>query len=166
MEPEHSSAFLIGFRKLFEFKKNTDVELVAEITNLQKPSTALIRAQESWYSHYQVRDGYTHKGQVIGAGIGPGGNSQTIALNLIEGVHKTGIQLERVIHNNDFYYAAFSPDYWRHWVDVSVQLNKSFQYKGILFDARLSWLKSLNYQWIREFDAQNIHSSVSVFYPL
>jgi hypothetical protein len=168
MEPEHSSAFLIGFRKLFEADKNTDVELMAELTNLQKPSTLLVRAQESWYSHYQVRDGYTNQGQVVGAGIGPGGNSQTVGISVIKGLHKTGIQLERVIHNNDFYYTAFSPerDYWRHWVDLSIQLNKSFQYKGFLMDARLSWVKSLNYQWQREFDVQNLQAGLSVFYLL
>lgn len=168
MEPEHSSAYLVGFRKLFQTNKKTDVEVMAELTNLQKPSTLLVRAQNSWYMHHQVRDGYTHKGQVIGAGIGPGGNSQTIAINVIKGIHKTGFQLERVIHNNDFYYTAFSPerDYCRHWVDLSMQVNKSFQYKGFLFDAKVSWVKSLNYQWVREFDAQNIHSSLSVMYPL
>ncbi|RYZ30110.1 MAG: hypothetical protein EOO10_03960 [Chitinophagaceae bacterium] len=166
MEPEHSSAFLIGFRKIFETSKKTDVELMAELTNLQKPSTLLIRAQESWYSHYQVRDGYTHKGQVIGAGIGPGGNSQTIGVNVIKELHKTGVVLERVVHNNDFYYTAFTPeqDYWRHWVDLSIQVNKSFQYKNLLMDARISWVKSLNYQWVRESDVHNLQPSLSVFY--
>ncbi|HEX8356989.1 MAG TPA: capsule assembly Wzi family protein, partial [Segetibacter sp.] len=166
MEPEHSSAFLVGFRKLFQTNKNTHVELMGELTNLQKPSTLLVRAQNSWYSHHQVRDGYTHKGQVIGAGIGSGGNSQTIGVHVIKGLSKTGLQVERVIHNNDFYYDAFSPerDYWRHWVDLSLQLNKSWQHKQFLYDARIMWVRSLNYQWQREFDVNNFQTSLSVSY--
>lgn len=166
MEPEHSRAYIVGFRKLFETAKNTDVELMFEMANLQKPVTQLVREQESWYSHYQVRDGYTNRGQVIGAGIGPGGNSQTIGISLIKGLDKTGLLLERVIHNNDFYYAAFAPlrDYWGHWVDLSVQLNKSWQHKRFLYDARITWVKSLNYQWQRQFDVHNLQSSFSISY--
>lgn len=109
LEPEHSRAYVVGFRKLFETKKKLrNLELMAEFTNLQIPMTILLREQSSWYSHYQVRDGYTQQGQVIGAGIGSGASSQTVGLSLVEGINKLGLQLERVVRNNDFYYAAFA----------------------------------------------------------
>lgn len=148
LEPEHSRAYIIGFSKIFETQKNR-VELFGEITDLQMPSTILLRAQESWYAHYQVRHGYTNYGQVIGAGIGPGGSSQTIGLQWGEGFNKIGGTIERVVHNNDFYYNAFTRlQQWQdHWVDVSLNLNKSWTRKRMVYDARLSFVNSLNYQW-------------------
>ena len=78
LEPEHSRATVIGLKKRVPTAGKTKLELMAEFTNLQLPLTRLVREQESWYSHHQVRDGYTHFGQVIGAGIGSGGSSQTL----------------------------------------------------------------------------------------
>lgn len=147
-EPEHSRAYILGFSKIFEGRKN-DVQLFGEITNLQIPSTILLRAQQSWYVHHQVRHGYTNYGQVIGAGIGPGASSQTVGLQWGKSFNKIGGTFERVVHNNDFYYVAFTPfEQWqKHWVDLSLNLNKSWTGKRIIYDARLSFVHSLNYQW-------------------
>ena len=167
LEPEHSRAYVIGFRKLFETgRKNTSVELMAEQTNLQIPSTTLLRAQGSWYAHYQVRDGYTNQGQVIGAGIGPGGNSQTIGISLIKGLKKTGLLLERIVHNNDFYYNAFAPaqNYFQHWVDLSAGINKTWQTKNVLYQAAFTWERSLNYEWEYREDRNNFQGRLSILY--
>ena len=73
---------------------------------------------------------------------------------------------ERVVHNNDFYYDAFAPqkDYWSHWVDLSLNLNKSWQHNHVLYDAQLSVIKSYNYEWQKGKDVINLHAGVSVSY--
>lgn len=166
LEPEHSRAYVIGFRKLFETTKDAAFELTAELTNLQIPSTNLVREQESWYAHHQVRDGYTHQGQVMAAGIGPGGSSQTIGLSWLKPLNKMGLLFERVVHNNDFYYYAFASrrNYWSHWVDLSVLFSKSWQCRRWLYDARLGWIKSLNYQWQPNTDVRNLHAGFVITY--
>jgi hypothetical protein len=147
-EPEHSRAYIVGFSKIFE-GAGKNVRLFAEITNLQLPSTNMLRAQESWYVHYQARYGYTNYGQVIGAGIGPGANSQTFGLQWGSGFNRFGGTFERVVHNNDFYYNAFTrlQDWQKHWVDVSLNFNKSWTGKRIIYDAQISLIQSLNYEW-------------------
>lgn len=167
LEPEHSRAYILGVRKLFETgRKDKTVEVMAEQTNLQIPSTVMLREQGSWYAHHQVRDGYTNRGQIIGAGIGPGANSQTIGLSLIEGLNKTGLLLERIVHNNDFYYNAFAPsrNFLRHWVDLSVGVNKTWRQKSFVYEAALTWVKSLNYEWQQRADYDNIQARLSVLY--
>jgi len=163
-EPEHSRAYILGFAKTFEGKRK-DLELFSEITNLQMSSTTRLRAQESWYTHYQVRHGYTNEGQVVGAGIGPGGASQTVGLNWGSGLERMGGRFERVVHNNDFYYNAFAPrqEWQKHWVDLSLNLNKSWVHKNIVFDARLSYIYSLNYQWYSH-DVSNISARLLIAY--
>lgn len=167
LEPEHSRAYLFGLKKLFPTnRKNTDVELMAEFTSLQFPSTIMVREQQSWYAHYQVLDGYTNKGQVVGAGIGPGSNSQTFGLHWVQGLNSQGAQLERVVHNNDFYYTAFAPsfDHWSHWVDISLNLNKSWHYKQFLYEAKLDLIRSMNYQWRRDKDVYSLRAAFNVAY--
>ena len=60
-----------------------------------------------------------------------------------------GIQIERYTHNDDFYYYAYydSSDYRRHWVDLSVAANGEWNYKNLIFNAKLQGIQSLNYQW-------------------
>lgn len=148
LEPEHSRAYIIGFSKIFDGTKK-DVQLFGEITNLQMASTMLLRAEPTWYIHHQVRHGYTNYGQVIGAGIGPGSSSQTLGLQWGSGFNKIGGTIERVVHNNDFYYDAFTPaeNWQKHWVDVSLNFNKSWVRNRIVYDAHLSAIQSLNYEW-------------------
>lgn len=148
LEPEHSRAYLLGMKKLFQ-NGGKDVEFMMEFANLQSPSTSTIRAVQPWYAHYQVRHGYTNRGQVLGSGIGPGGNSQTLGLSWLNGIQKFGVFFERFVHNNDFYYLAFGPmkNYDSHWVDLSINATKSCQYKRFLITANLAMVRSLNYQW-------------------
>ena len=166
MEPEHSRALLFGFKKLFTTAKGRDVELMGEFTTLQLPSTYLVREQQRWYTHYQVRDGYTNYGQVMGAGIGPGSSSQTLGLHWVKDAKRSGASLERVVHNNDLYYVVYATErnFWSHWVDYSLNLKKSWQCGKILYDARLSLVKSLNYQWRRDSDVHFFYAGVSASY--
>lgn len=149
LEPEHSRAYQLGLHKLFKAKKEREVELLVEMTQTQAPATGNLRALQPWYVHYQTRHGYTNLGQVIGAGIGPGGNSQTLALSINKGLQKTGIVFDRIVHNNDFYYQAFTPlhKFEYHWVDLSVTALKTWQFRNLLLSANASFIRSFNYQW-------------------
>jgi hypothetical protein len=88
-------------------------------------------------------------GQALGANIGPGANSQTLTVSWLKGLKRIGIQMERYLHNNDFYYYAFtdSHDFRRHWVDLSYGVSGEWDYKNFIFNASLQRVVSLNYQW-------------------
>ncbi|HQD09909.1 MAG TPA: capsule assembly Wzi family protein [Flavihumibacter sp.] len=149
LEPEHSRAYLIGLHKIFNTRKNREVEVLLEMTQTQEPATGSLRALQPWYAHYQTRHGYTNLGQVIGAGIGPGGNSQTLGVSWNKGIQKTGFFVDRIVHNNDFYYAAFGPMNRSdvHWVDLAINAYKTWRFQQILLSANASFIRSFNYQW-------------------
>ncbi|RPD51030.1 capsule assembly Wzi family protein [Paracnuella aquatica] len=171
-EPEHTRAYTLGGRKIFTGTKGKQWELFGEMTHLQNPATGYVRALEGWYTHYQVRHGYTHRGQVLGAGIGPGGSSQTLGISRWKGVAKTGLYLERVVRHNDFTLQNFAPSrkFDVHWVDLSLNGTKSWVRGNFLFNAQLSLVRSINYQWryIRETQgskfANNIYAGFSAAY--
>ena len=143
-------AFVGGFRKLFSLKKKGAwLEFATEFTQMGLPTPELVLEGNSFYTHPYVRQGYTHNGQVLGAGIGPGSNSQTIDVSWVKGFNKVGLRIERLARNMDFNYAAFigTRDYTRHWIDISTELHADWQYQNILFSARTTLTRSLNYQW-------------------
>jgi hypothetical protein len=166
LEPEHTRAYILGFRKTFNTPDQKDLELFFEATELQNSSTQQLRFLEGWYTHYQVRHGYTQLGQVIGAGIGPGGSSQIVGINWIKGIKDMGVSLERIVHNNDFYYDAFGPlrDIGSHWVDISLNMQKNWLQKRFIYSANLSIVKSLNYYWQKDNYVNNLHASMNISY--
>lgn len=177
VEPEHARAYIIGGKKLFKNAKGTDIELMAEVTQLQTPSTFSVREGNTWYTHHQIWDGYTQLGQVVGAGIGPGSNSQTVGLSWFKEKKQYGAFFERVVRNNDFYYAVFAGkhNYLSHWVDLSLNGHYSVVHKKMVYSGNLSWIYTYNYEWKYDngdpamqnegpTNVNNLHASLSISY--
>jgi hypothetical protein len=145
LEPEHSRAYILGLRKLFSIAGRVDESILLNLEITQLELVKNQRAVESWYSHYQVRDGYTNKGQVLGAGIGPGSNLQTVQVSFAKKLNTLGFTLERSVHNNDSHYAAIG-DLRSHWVDLKAGLQGSMALGNFLLNARTDFVRSYNYQ--------------------
>lgn len=175
----YPKAYVFGLRKLFPIGfKSQSILFGLELTQMQldEPSLILDSTSYSWYTHSQVRHGYTHQGQVIGAGIGPGSNSQTAEIAWIKGKKKIGLEFERVVRNNDFYYYAYQPsgEYNRHWVDISTRLNLQWDFKGFFIQANVGAIRSINYQWFLNpsnisyfkggWDLLNVNGQLSINY--
>lgn len=154
VEPEHTRAYVVGFRKLIPLNRPDEyIQMGIELTQLEKSKTRDLRASESWYNHYQVKDGYTNRGQVLGAGIGPGSNLQSLDVSWVKGLKKIGIQFERLVNNNDlffnFAYASLDKNLYinRHWVDLSVAGKFAWNYKNFILNSQFTYIRSLNYQY-------------------
>jgi hypothetical protein len=154
VEPEHTRAYIFGFRKLIPLNRSDEyIQMGVEFTQMEKSKTRNLRASGSWYNHYQVLDGYTNEGQVIGAGIGPGSNLQSLDVSWVKGLKKIGLQFERLVNNNDlfydFAYASLEKSQFinRHWVDLSVAGKFAWNFKQFVLNSQLTYIRSLNYQY-------------------
>ena len=148
--PSFRRAYVAGFRKLFPIKNDAYIQFAAELTQMQAQNIDLIRDPNSWYTDKYVRQGYTNNGKTIGAGIGPGSNSENFEIAWVKGRNKIGLQFERLRHNSDYYYYAyeFIGDFRRHWIDLSTSANVSLDFKHFLVAANLKITRSYNYQWL------------------
>lgn len=179
LNPNVSRAYVFGLRKMLWFNRsrNENLLLGVEVSQLQQNSIDKISKGDQFYVSQSLPAGYTHMGQMLGAGIGPGANSQTITASWVKGFKRIGIQLERYIHNNDFYYYVFtdSRDIRRHWVDLSFGISGEWDYKNFVFNARLQNVTAVNYQWFLKLnpgdpymangnDANNIQAVAGVTY--
>jgi len=183
VEPEHTRAYIVGFRKLIPLRRADEyIQMGVEFTQLEKAGTRDTRASETWYTHYQVLDGYTNNGQVLGAGIGPGSNLQSLDVNWVKGLRKIGLTFERLVNNNDlfynFAYASADKNQYinRHWIDLSVAGNFAWTYKKFIVNSQLTYIRSLNYHyewdqgpdywdWDKK-DVNNLHFKVGILYKL
>lgn len=165
-EPDHSAAITLGGRKLFELSKDSYIQVKAELTQLQRESTFLLRDEPTWYTHItSPRDGYTNDGRYIGAGIGPGSNSFMFDISYLKGMNSFGLTLERQVHNNDLYYTAFmgTRNVSSHWVDINSTFYANVKFKRYLVSAEVTPVYSLNYQY-NHGDGYNLHARLNFTY--
>ena len=149
-DSDHSRALTLGIHKLFDSQKdNSQLEFHWEWTQLEQTASRLIRNAGSWYMHGNVRDGYTNNGEVIGAGIGPGSNSQYFSLAKLKENQRIGGALEIIDQDNDFYYLAFedSEDFRRYWKDYNLHIFYEKKFNNFWGSVNIMYSRSLNYQW-------------------
>jgi hypothetical protein len=92
LNPTGSRAYVFGLRKLLPFKQKSDESILIgiEVTQLQGTSLSKNKQGQEWYVSQNIRQGYTNQGQPIGAGIGPGGNLQSLEVSWVKGLKKLG----------------------------------------------------------------------------
>jgi hypothetical protein len=163
--PEHSRAYLIGFSKIFflNSSKENYLKVNFENTQMQQSADRLVRPAGAWYMHGFVQHGYTQESQVMGAGIGPGGNSQTLDFSVWNKEKVWGIQCERYAHNMDFYYDAYT-DYNHKWVDMNFNTYAYRRFGNVGVEAKLNTAWMSNYQWQLDNNKLNMQFQVTLEY--
>ena len=148
LDSDHSRAVTIGLQKVFKINYD-DYLFMWEWTQMEQTASRLIRNAGSWYEHGWVYDGYTNKGEVLGASIGPGSNSHYFAIHRIRKTEKIGLAFEIIDQDNDFYHSAFSSarDFRRYWKDFNLHINFSKKLKQFWLSSNFMYSRSLNYQW-------------------
>jgi hypothetical protein len=149
LDPNHTAAFLVGMRKMVPLKRATDqfIQVNVEFTHLESVvSEREGSAPSPFYVHYQVTQGYTNQGQMLGAGIGPGSNLQTLNVSWVHGLKVIGIQMERYLHNNDLHKLT-GLDFRNIWADYITSLVGAWDYKNLVVTLKLDAIISFNYQF-------------------
>ncbi len=153
VDTDHSRGLTVGVNKLFN---TTDPEAYLQFnfewTQLSQTESRFARNAGAWYHHGNVRDGYTNNGEVLGSGLGPGGNGQYLEVSWVKGIKRIGGAIERRVHNNDFRTQAFSLDFTRYWLDYNLYGFFDFQHDNLLVSISAFYTHSLNYQWEVNFD--------------
>ncbi len=178
IEPEHSRAYVAGFRKLIPFKgsENEFIQVGLELTQMEAGGKS-IRNSGTWYSHGQVNAGYTHQGAFLGAGYGPD-NLQNLQIAWVRRLDRLGISFERRVHNNTLYYKVFNAkiEPRRHWVDLAFGAHFDKQFNRFVLNTAMTYISSLNYQYqvkeqepylfwtFKPYDVSNLHLRVGLMY--
>jgi hypothetical protein len=154
-QPDRQRAYNIGFIKVFDIDRFRLLRLAVETTTLSQNQSRLINISPmaSFYIHDLVRQGYTHNGQLMGASIGPGSNSNFISLDYYYAGGLVGAYFQRTRYNDDYTLSTFVGDityvaefdinlgarFVMHFKKISVLGDLSFSYiNNWFFDPTLS----------------------------
>lgn len=110
LEIEHATAYTLGALKTFDLNSNRMLTFNFETTKLGCPKTGQYRACPYIYSHHidGARQGFTQKGQILGAAIGSGANSSYLEGKIYDTWGSFGLFLRRTAIQNQVIYQYFN----------------------------------------------------------
>ncbi|MFD2034398.1 capsule assembly Wzi family protein [Belliella marina] len=160
LNPEHSRAYLIGFSKLFPIDNDAHIQTKFEMFHQQESINIIVRYDgfrggNNWGGHSPVRHGFTHYGQMLGPGIGPSSNIQTLETAWVKGIKRAGLRIDRLNRHQDIYVKRFNdmtPE--QRWVDLAFGLFGDWKFNKLLVSTNLNFINSFNYQW--QLDDSNL----------
>lgn len=119
--PQHSQAWTAGLQWAEALDDDgRRVRLQVEATNLEQTRILPDRpTPPDYYTGRAAPQGFTHRGQVLGAAVGPGGSSQWLAGDYLTAEWSAGAFLERVRRNNDALYRRHAITFFQHDVTLS-----------------------------------------------
>ena len=101
--PFHSQGYTLGLERLWKLVGGRYSLLIdAEIANTESSRDYSLWGPYSFYGHHRVPHGYTNEGQILGAGIGSGGNFQHLGARFGYAVGSTTAYVERKNRDNDY----------------------------------------------------------------
>lgn len=147
-EPDHSQGFSLGAQKLSTLGP-LRLRLQAELVHLQEKREGEGRAPVVYYTHEQVKQGYTHRGQLLGAPIGPGADAQFVALDALFDDASAGLFVERARRNDLTWIAVETRRHhpYRHDVEVTTGLRGHVRIGELLAAGTVAYA----WRWNRDF---------------
>lgn len=155
-EPDHAQVYTLGLQKVVEFARagapaHRWLRLYGELTHLEGALPLRSgRGVVTFYTNASVPQGFTHDGQLLGAAIGPGSDTQIVGADLFDGRGRIGLFAQRVRHDDDAYYANFARFYGQHGHDV--ELTAGARQLLMLGDLDIDWELTWSHRYNRHFD--------------
>jgi hypothetical protein len=154
LAPHHSQGYTVGFQWLSPPRARGQLRVQVELTSLESSSKIGGRPARGFYTSPRVSQGYTQRGQVIGAAIGPGSSSQWLAADYVHRRGRIGLFGNRIRWDEDGFYTQPVSD--RHLAhDVSfvagfrggIRVGRSEIMAELARDHRLNYLFQNDAYW-------------------
>ncbi len=143
-EPIHSRGYTVGAQWTRPVSSSGRFRLQGEITSVEQSSSYRFRPQGSFYASRAVVQGYTHKGQLLGSGLGPGSSGAWAAGDFMRGGWQAGVTWSRVRFNNDAFFLQEYASRCGHDVTVAPGIRGSFSSSRLRVGAALSFADRYN----------------------
>ncbi len=153
MEPQHGRAYTIGIQKIIYSNIIDFVKVNGEFNSLLPGRIDDVRPQPFYYTHQNVKQGHTNRGQILGAAIGTGSTSQYIGIDGYFKKGKLGFFIQRMVENDHFHYewnqrlypGNWFKDQYRHQVNLNIGTTGQYQIGKVLLKGSVIWNKNFDY---------------------
>jgi hypothetical protein len=149
LAPHHTQGYTLGGQWARPVRSGA-LRLQGEATYLEQSATLFQRPSSTFYTGRASPHGYTHRGQVLGAAIGPGSSSQWVALDYLRPDIALGVLGGRIRWENDAMYTSHPRGFFRsaHAHDVSVLGGVRGGVTRLGFHVHAEWISSLRYNYL------------------
>ena len=190
--PFHTAVYTVGLKQYIPLPLykifpnacsdlNLHSELLFEWNNFEMSQDFQLQwPYLGYYAHGKIAQGYTNKGQILGAGSGYFGNSQYIAYRLYYPKGSTTLFFHRSCPNNNWIYSQgvyqnsdwsgkenlLNSIYYAHfetYFDFGIKTN-FFITKSLLLDAGFEWIDIYCWRYFGEREKRNLKLSLNVKY--
>jgi hypothetical protein len=129
--PGHTQAYIVGLQWARPvFRESGVLRVQAENTSVERSASFRQRPVGVWYTSRRVIQGYTERGQPLGAAVGPGSSGQFVAFDYVRPNTSFGIFAGRTRNNEDVRTISRFPEF-KSWCTHDVNL-----YGGVRTAAR------------------------------
>ncbi|HEU4990665.1 MAG TPA: capsule assembly Wzi family protein [Gemmatimonadaceae bacterium] len=142
--PYQGLSYLVGISQAVQLHSSS-LLLSAEVADLEQYTDIRGTPTQDFYTSSDIPQGWTQRGVLLGDGIGPGGNSQYVALDWIGPVRSAGFFVERVRWNEDAFLRQYLPYLNRHDVTIRAGVRGGTIYHDQEVNVELSAGKRMNY---------------------
>jgi len=167
LDMSHASGYIFGFKKLSYLNKMDYLDFGVEVIRMAQTPSYLMRDADNFYQHGSIREGYTHKNQILGVGSGMGNNMQTVNLSFNRGWNKYGLIFNHVVQNPT-QIVTYSIENLglrtTKWEDFSYGIQSRYRYRNILFSANLEYVNSKNYLWTNGTNRTNFYAFINTIF--
>jgi hypothetical protein len=143
--PENSQAYTFGLQAARRvYRDDHFLRVQAEASSLDQLTVFSDRPSPDFYAGQATAQGYTQRGQIIGAAIGPGGSSEWLAVDYMTPRWQGGVFIGRTRWENDALYRQ-QPRDTRHDVTILSGVRGSVRACGLRLGSQLTVGRRLNY---------------------
>ncbi len=163
--PDATAGYTLGLQWVAPGERRGRMRLQAEVTSLEQNDAVRGRRQRSFYTSLNVPQGYTHRGQVLGAAIGPGSSSQWAAADYLRADWRLGFFAERTRWDEDALERIYTRNPRGHDVQGIAGFRGARRVGGwevageYRFGRRLNWLFQNTARSFFDFEAVDVNLS-------
>lgn len=128
--PQSTQGYTIGLQYAQPHRNESYFRLQGEVTYLEQTQVLPNHPPPDYYTGRAAPQGFTQRGQVLGAAIGPGSSTQFIGMDWMAKAWQAGVFVGRTRTENDALYRLLGANPVQH--DVTI-------FSGVRGGARLPW---------------------------
>ena len=162
----HSSASILGFKKLQYLTETNFLSLNIEATRMSQTPSYLLRDAGNWYEHGIIHEGYTNENQILGAASGMGNNVQTALISYGNLTKSFGIKYQHIEQNPRRLVGSVG-NLWLgdvYWNDYAYGIQAKYNFNKIILRLDAQCVKSNNYLWQNGNEKTNLFVFLNTIY--
>ena len=143
--PQSTQGYTLGLQWANPVQRGGFLRVQGEATYLEQTQVIADRPTVDFFTGRAAQQGFTQRGQLLGAAVGPGGSSQFIAMDWIEPAWQIGAIVKRARIENDALYREFPARDTQHDVELQMGLRGGARYRTMDVLGELTMGKRYNY---------------------